>query len=816
MSFLEVAVASPLATTLTYRTPASSLVVPVPGLRLLVPLGRRQVTGYLLDSFASLPIETTYTIRSIIDYLDPFPLFPAAMVPFFRWLADYYQYPIGEIIKGALPSGLTPQSGRRLVMTPSGRAFFAEMPEAGWPGPWFGQFLGDGGLSESVCRRLWRTSGRRLLERWAEQGLLDIIPVVSADKVSTKYESCVRLQGPPPGDLPRLLRSEEKTLEVISALSSSFLRPWVAIRDLARDYPGSRKALSSLVERQWLLREERPVYRDPFGEQPPLIPEPLALTPDQQTALAELTSAIDSQRYCPFLLHGITGSGKTEVYLRATALALKMGRDVLILVPEIALATQIEGAFLGRFGEQVAILHSGLSAGERFDQWQRICRGQAKVVVGARSALFAPLASLGLIVVDEEHDGAYKQEDSFRYNARDAAVMRASQSGAVVVLGSATPSVISYFHATAGKYRLLSLPERVAERSLPTVEVVDLKAVPTVSGQPPLFTPQLVKAVKETFAAGDQSLIFLNRRGFANLLLCRTCGQPIQCGHCNVSLTLHQGSGSLVCHYCGFSIKSATLCPNCQSTDLITVGFGTERIEEELQTILPAARVARLDRDTAASRSHYLAILKAVHAREIDILVGTQMITKGHHFPHVTLVGVVWADAGLGMADYKAGERTFQLLTQVFGRAGRGEKAGRVVVQTYHPQHYSITNAETHNYGGLYAEELRLRRALSFPPFSRLINIRVEGPKAKEVEGVALHLGRLARQQARACRLEVLGPAPAPITKVRDLFRWQLLLKGADLKALHALSASLMACKPAALGGASVKLQVDVDPESMV
>jgi len=782
---------------------------------LLVPLGRRQVTGYLLDSFASLPKESTITVRPIIDYLDPLPLFPASMVPFFRWLADYYQYPIGEIIKGALPSGLTPQSGRLVVMTPSGRGFFAEMPEASWPGAWFAQFLRDGGLSESASRRLWRRFGPRF-ERWAGQGLLDITPVVSTDKVVTKYESCVRLHPVPPSVPLRLLRSEEKTLEAVRLLSQSPLRPWVAIRDLARDYPGSRKALSSLVERQWLLREERAVYRDPFGEQPPLSPEPPALSPDQQTALSALAQAIAGQGYAPFLLHGVTGSGKTEVYLRATALVLAQGRDVLILVPEIALATQIEGDFLGRFGDKVAILHSGLSAGERFDQWQRICRGQAKVVVGARSALFAPLANLGLIVVDEEHDGAYKQDDTFRYQARDAAVMRASQSGAVVLLGSATPSIISYFHATTGKYRLLSLPKRVAERSLPTVEVVDLKTVPTISGQPPLFTPQLVKAVKETFAVGDQSLIFLNRRGFANLLLCRTCGQPIQCGHCNVSLTLHQRSGTLVCHYCGFSIKSATLCPNCQSLELVTVGFGTERIEEELQAILPAARIARLDRDTAASRSHYLAILKAVHAREIDILVGTQMITKGHHFPHVTLVGVVWADAGLGIADYKAGERTFQLLTQVFGRAGRGAKAGRVIVQTYHPKHYSITNAETHDYQSLYDEEIRLRRALSFPPFSRLVNIRVEGSKAKEVEAVALHLGRLARQQSAACRLEVLGPAPAPIAKVRDLFRWQLLLKGVDLKAMHALSARLMACKLSLLGGSSVKLQVDVDPESMV
>lgn len=817
MAYLEVAVASPIANTLTYAEPKSHVISPCPGLRVYVPLGNRQVTGYVLSCVETLPKGNIFSIRPIIDYLDDEPLFPATMVPFYRWLADYYQYPIGEIIKGALPSGLAPQSGRQVVMAPNGRLVFDSWPEAEWPGPWFAKFLRDGDISDLTVRKLWRTKTQRLLLKWEEQGLVSIHASSPKDKVKEKRELCARridklgLQ-----DQAALRRSEHRIVDLIDEISRETNRPWVAGRELGKRYAGYRKPLSSLAEKGIVRVEEQAVYRDPFGELPPFSPKPEMLTDDQQSVLAVLTSALQERRYAPFLLHGVTGSGKTEVYMQAAALTVDQGRQVLVLVPEIALATQLEGNFLSRFADRVAILHSGLSAGERFDQWRRIVSGQASIVIGARSALFAPLSDLGLIVVDEEHDGAYKQDDGFRYNARDAAVMRASQAQAVVLLGSATPSIISFTHATTGKYIHLSLPKRVSDRSLPVVELVDLKGVPTVSGKPPIFSPQLLRAIKENFAAGDQTLVFLNRRGYANLVLCRGCGQTLQCGHCHVSLTLHQKSGQLVCHYCGFSMKSAALCPNCQSADLTAVGIGTERIEEELHKLLPKARIARLDRDTTTSRTRYLGILKAVHQREIDILVGTQMITKGHHFPHVTLVGVVWADAGLGMPDYKAGERTFQLLTQVFGRAGRGEKPGRVVVQTYHPEHYSIETSKNNNYETMYAEEIRMRRALSFPPFSRLVNIRIEGPSQKDVEKAAQCLGRLAREQAAGGPVRVLGPAPAPIAKIRDLFRWQMLLKSSDLKALHTLSAHLASQKPSFLGSSMVKLQVDVDPESMI
>jgi primosomal protein N' (replication factor Y) len=481
------------------------------------------------------------------------------------------------------------------------------------------------------------------------------------------------------------------------------------------------------------------------------------------------------------------------------------------------LASQLEAHFHSRFPDRIAILHSGLSSGERFDQWMRLVRGKAALVIGARSAVFAPLANIGLIVVDEEHDSAYKQEDGLRYNARDLAVLRASQIQATVILGSATPSITSYQHAVTGKYRLLALTKRIENRPLPEVQIVDLKKISTVSGRPPLFSNELKKGIATTLAAGDQSLIFLNRRGFSNLMLCQDCGKTVQCRQCSVTMTLHHGRRELACHYCGSVMRSDICCPNCRSGRLMGVGFGTERVEAELRKLFPEARIARLDRDTATDRQDYLEILKAVRNREIDILIGTQMIAKGLHFPHVTLVGIVWADASLGLPDFRASERTFQLLAQVTGRAGRGQKTGRVIVQTHQPGHYSVLTAQAHDYEAMVARELELRKQLGFPPFSRLINFRIEGKDENAVREAAGQLAATIKQLINKSRcLAMLGPAPAPLARLRSLYRWQLLLKGTEVEALNEVCSTLLVNLPEALRGQTVKLLVDVDPENML
>ncbi len=812
MDYLVVAVAAPIFDTLT--SAAKGPDIPAVGVRVLVPLGRRRITGYVLGTTPEL--KTEYTIRPILDVLDREPLFGADLVPFFRWIADYYQYPIGEVIKCALPGGLTSQSGRQATLTQKGREELSALLPSPPPGagPWFTDLIATGSLSRAACAAIWRGKGKKLLLAWQAKNLVTIDEVLQAATTKAKTEVCLTLTEPLP-DIT-LKKSGEKTLNLIREQQSSH-KAVVSRRDISKLYSGAGKAIRSLVELGVVSLIDRQVYRDPFGEQPPFYPRPEVLTPEQGAVLEQILPKIESQTFTPFLIHGVTGCGKTEVYLRAAETTLAQGRTVLVLVPEIALATQIEGHFFSRFGDKIALLHSGLTSGERFDEWQRIARGQALIVVGARSAIFAPLANLGLIIVDEEHDPAYKQDDNLRYNARDLAVLRGRENRAVVLLGSATPAVTSYYNGLHGKFTTLTLAKRIFDRPLPEVEIVDLKKVPTVSEQSPLFSPNLRRALQDNYAKGDQSLIFLNRRGFANLLLCQDCGHSISCPHCEVTLTLHKQKQRLICHYCGHQSASAALCPHCRSANVRQCGFGTERIEEELRLIVPKATIARLDRDTTSSnRKDFIKILQAVRTRETDILVGTQMITKGHHFPHVTLVGIIWADTGLTLPDYKAAERTFQLLSQVTGRAGRGEKPGRVIIQTFQPDHYAVVAAKEHDYQSFYDRDVSLRHALNYPPYSRLVNVKFSGDREELVSQAALECAALARKSKNAASVEILGPAPAPLSKLRNRYRWQLLLKGQDLPSLTGLGHLLRTSPPAQVRNNKVRMTLDIDPDSML
>lgn len=809
-TYLEVAVAAPIFHTLTYKALAGTM--PQPGCRVLVPLGRRQVTGYIL---AVQPThDSKHRLRAISEVLDSRPLFPEAMIELFRWIAAYYQYPIGEVIKTALPAGLISASGRKIILTETGSV---EISLDSTSPAWLATLLDKGQLTAGTTRRIWRKNKERhLLEKWAKQGLVRIEDIITAATTKSRQVICATLNLAAELDGADLKKSELKTLELLRDLAGPDNVP-VPRPLLAKQYSGARQALQSLAAKNILTLKEMPVYRDPFGEPPLFFAEPAELTSEQQAVMAKLQPGLAVREFRPFLLHGITGSGKTEIYLQAAKLTLAAGRAVLVMVPEIALTTQLEAHFISRFGDQVALLHSGLSKGERFDQWQKIVNNEARIVIGARSAIFAPLVDPGLIIVDEEHDGAYKQEDGLRYQARDLAVLRGTMAKATVILGSGTPSVISYQHAMNGKYTLLTMARRVEKRELPRVEIVNLQEIKTVSGRPPLFSSDLIVALRDNLAAGDQSLIFLNRRGYASMMLCRDCGQAVRCPSCHVSMTMHRGKKKLICHYCGHGVKSETTCAACQSTNLVPIGFGTERLEDELRKLFPEARIARLDRDTSVKRKDFLDILKRVHNREIDILIGTQMIAKGHHFPHVTLVGVVWADAGLGIPDFRAGERTFQILSQVSGRAGRGDKPGRVIIQSHNPEHYSISTAQLHDYRSLFDREIELRRALQFPPFARLINIRIEGIQEGQVKKCALALAERARHMIRQHNsVAVLGPAPAPLAKLHGRYRWQLLLKSGDLGILHGFASALLDGHNKALPSSSVKLSLDVDPENML
>jgi len=812
--YFEVAVSAPVNRALTYLPPDNCEKLLRQGIRVLVPLGGRKITGYILDKVDSAPVGQQ--IKKIYEVLDSEPLFPAEQVSFYRWIANYYHYPIGEIIRAALPAGLTKKSGRRIIITETGRKQLLELSDKAITGAsWFSDLLKKGEIGPHTAGSLWRMKERRLLELWQEKGWLTISGEIVGGTAKAKTETCCALTENIA--YPENLKvSEQKTIAALQKIASATDSRFVPRREVTREYPGAGKALKSLARRNIVIFREQQVYRDPFGESFLQSDIPETLTAEQKRALDSILPALQKARFASFLLHGVTGSGKTEVYLQAAAHGLEQGRSVLVLVPEIALATQLEAHFMARFGSRVALLHSGLSSGQRFDQWCRIAQGMADVVIGARSAVFAPLKNPGLIIVDEEHDSSYKQDEGFRYNARDLAVLRASRSAAVVILGSATPSVVSYYHAKEGKYNLLYMGKRIEERPLPDVEVVDMQSIKTVSGSPPVFSPVLIKYLRENLQRGEQSLIFLNRRGYANFMLCRDCGQTAQCRHCQVSLTLHRSENKLLCHYCGYTVSSKSVCASCQSMSLTAIGVGTERLEHELQELLPGARIARLDRDTCRKRTDYIRILRAVHKGEIDILLGTQMITKGHHFPNVTLVGIVLADTGLGLPDFRAGERTFQLISQVTGRAGRGERPGRVIIQTFQPGHYSIEMARSHNYSGMYAREIEMRKTLSYPPFSRLANIKVEGKDKAYVQEAAISLANMAQKFRKGQEPEILGPAPAPLMRLRDYYRWQILIKGKKLETLHAFLHRLEG-EIAPLGKAGkVRITIDVDPEYMM
>jgi len=544
---------------------------------------------------------------------------------------------------------------------------------------------------------------------------------------------------------------------------------------------------------------------------------PPEATPEQSRAIEALRTEIAESRFRVFLLFGVTSSGKTNVYLAAAKTAIATGRSVLFLIPEIALTHEIAERARAQFGSRVALLHSALSPGERWSEWARVRRGEATVVVGPRSAVFAPLGRLGLVIVDEEHDPSYKQEEGVRYNGRDLAVVRAQTASCPVVLGSATPSVESFLNAQSGRYTLLELPERAKGSTLPKVSLLDVRGRTRGSGAD-LCSEELVAAMESNLRQGGQTLLFLNRRGFAHFVQCMECGEPATCVACSVTLTLHRSRRALVCHHCGFVRPSHAPCANCGAPQARGGTPGTEQVEAALAARFPGHRIARMDRDSTGRRGAQERLLRAWHAGEIDILVGTQMITKGVDNPRVTLVGVLDADISLNLPDFRAAERTLQLVTQVAGRAGRGNEPGSVLVQTLRPDHYSLRAAAAHDYRAFFASEIEWRRALGYPPFRRLINVRFEARDATRAERIARDFATRIRARPAACRdgIEVLGPAPAPIERLRGWHRWQALVRGTRSTAMRSLVEYGRSELSRLRGAGRARIIVDVDPCSML
>ena len=571
----------------------------------------------------------------------------------------------------------------------------------------------------------------------------------------------------------------------------------------------STATIKSLSQSGYIEVVERESPVDLQKKIPPTLPP--ELMPEQEDAVGKIEEAVSHESFAVFLLHGVTGSGKTEVYLRAIASLAKTGKGTIVLVPEIALTPQLLNRFRGRFGDRVAVLHSGLTERERSDEYRRIQSGHVDVAIGARSAVFAPFAKAGLIIVDEEHENSYKQDEGLRYHARDVAVMRAKLGNAIAVLGSATPSLESFYNAKSGKYRYLRLANRVDHRPMPEVRIIDIKTLPKNN----LYSPRLIEDINRRLEKKEQTLLLLNRRGFSSVLICRDCGTAVKCPSCSVSLTFHKSEGKLKCHYCGFFSQPPDACPSCRSIELKLIGSGTQKIEEELHTLFPDARLKRMDSDTVKGRDAYERLLRQVDQREVDILLGTQMIAKGHDFPAVTLVGVINADVGLNLPDFRSAEKTFQLITQAAGRAGRGELGGEVVIQTMNPNHYSIRHSQTHNYEGFYDEEIVFRRELHYPPLGRIIKIEVKSPQAIQASEAASIAQNRIRHLMRGKDTILLGPAPAPIARVRGQFRFQLLLLSRQRDKIRMLASEGKKAVEEKYGR-KCKVIVDVDPMNLM
>lgn len=807
-STVAVALPVPRLGTLTYSVP-DALPTPQVGARVLVPLGSRTVTGCVVPA-----VETASTtdLKSVIDVLDTDPWLPEAVVDLALWTADYYACGPGEAIAAAMPPRAWVASERQATLTDAGRAALVSGPSAARAA--ILSQLADG-ASHAVATLGKRGHGgvHAMVSALARDGLVTLSQVMKGRASAFRRVQMAKVTPDGLGLLDeggRLGTRQRQGLELLRTHPDGLTVAALG----AMNVPSA--TIRGLAARGAVTTWQAVVERDPWSTQllaaadDGTAAEARELTAAQQTVLDALTPAAGTGRFEVALLHGVTGSGKTEVYRRLATATVAQGRQALILVPEIGLTPAIATRFRASFGTRVAVQHSGLSDGARHDQWHRIRAGEIDVVVGTRSAVFTPLPSVGLIVVDEEHDASYKQEESPRYHGRDVAVMRGKRAQALVVLGSATPSLETGRHARAGRYHHLSLPTRVAQRPLPAVQIVDMREEFAERGPDVVLSEALTTALEARLARGEQALVLLNRRGFAASVFCRECGQSLECPNCSVSLTFHRAVDRARCHYCGYSRARPSSCPDCQGRFLEQVGFGTERVETEIRTAWPTARVARLDRDTVRRQGAAARLLQRFGDGAIDVLVGTQMVAKGHDFPGVTLVGVISADVGLGIADFRAAERTFQLLTQVAGRAGRGDTPGEAVIQTLHPDHYSIRYACNQDYAPFYAEELHYREAMRYPPVVSLVSAVVRAKTMQQALADAAAIATGLRR--RPSHFRVLGPAPAPLGRLRGQYRVQLLLKGPNRREMRVALQD-------ALGGQedlARRTVVDIDPLSML
>jgi primosomal protein N' (replication factor Y) (superfamily II helicase) len=800
--YCDVALPVPVNRLFTYSLPLTLRHRVKPGCRVLAPFASRQLTGVVLRTFNQRPLED---VREALKLLDEEPVLDAELIRLGHWIAEYYCAPIGDVFKGMLPLSGETRRSTVYTLTESGRDVARQLVSTAST---------DAGvellrLLEQRPRSLsYLTSkvqrAKETLKALSKRGWVDLEeksadrdPLrASAERLDVEFVS----RAAP--DL-KLKKSERELLAFLE------LHPGLhPLSETAEKVNKASEAARSLARRELVrlrVKALRPAVR--FSGEAPV------LNSFQEAAFAEIRKGLEAGVFKAFLLQGVTGSGKTEVYLRSIEAVLARGRNALLLVPEIALTPAVAGQFFHRFGNQVAILHSAFGDSERADQWRRVRNGQARVVVGTRSGVFAPVQDLGLVIIDEEHDGSYKQGETPRYHGRDVALVRAREAGAVAILGSATPSIETRWNADHGKHQMLRLPERIASRPMPEVQIVDMRAEFLETKKQSTFSRKLIEEMEQRLVDGEQTMLLLNRRGFSSFMVCRACGERLQCTNCSVVLTHHRRDRRMLCHYCGYAERIPESCPSCGSDHIQFLGAGAERVEDELHKYLPTARIARLDRDTASGKGAFETILHNFREHHIDILVGTQMIAKGHDIPNVTLVGVVLADIGLSMPDFRSAERSFQLLTQAAGRAGRGNMPGHVVVQTLNPDHYAIRFAADQDYEAFYKKEIEFRRWLRYPPFAAFANLIIRDQKQEDALRMATELGYLLNPQPEGVR--VMGPAEAPVPRIQEEYRYQILLKAAKRSILRDVVSKLRAYGQNERWR-STALVIDVDPISLM
>jgi primosomal protein N' (replication factor Y) len=809
--YLEVALPFPLRSAFTYAVPATFDGEELVGRRVLVPFRNRPMVGVGLAVTEHAP--DAKRVKEIAELLDAVPALPPNLIELGHWISRYYLAPIGETFRAMLPPEIELRHDREYWLTAEGRAWLHELAaneentdvEAAELA-FLRHFQKADAPSHAIpSARVRRMPGSEAAaERFIRRGLLAARETTRRRKTRVQKIVAWNLARPePPANA-----AEEKIREVLTAT-----RGPLPLNLLLAQAEVSRAVVLRLEKSGRLQTWDEPLTSEEDPWDTDFVPPANVLNSEQNQVLAEIWRWLVAEKFAAALLHGVTGSGKTEVYLGAIEAALSRGKTAIVLVPEIALTLWVGRLVRARFGETVAILHSGLPDSERAREWWRVRRGEARVVVGTRSAVFAPLENIGLIIVDEEQETSYKQEETPRYHGRDVAVYRARLEGAVALLGSATPSLETYRNAREGKYHLLELTARVANRPLAEVRVVDLREEFRRAHKAAPISESLRAAITLRLAEKTQAMVLINRRGYSWSSLCRSCGAFVQCVNCSIALTYHKNRQRLECHYCGYSVRPSKQCAKCHSEYMYFVGDGAERVEEYLREIFPAAKIARLDRDTVRTKREFQQVLGAFASGAVDVLVGTQMVAKGHDFQRVTLVGVVAADLALGRPDFRAAERTFQLLTQVAGRAGRGELSGEVLVETHYPEHYAIQHAAKQDYLSFYEKEAHFRRMLHYPPFTALASILV---RDRKVENAIRWSRALAAYFApfENRGVKILGPAAAPLARLRQEFRYQFLLKSPHRSALsQALSGALDFCAAKEIPETAVI--VDVDPASL-